>query len=81
MNTTALRQRLSNFMQIADDKKIKGLYALLEDDIEQEELEFSDELKTELDKRYAGYKSGTVKMITAGESKKRVQKILKATRK
>jgi hypothetical protein len=37
MNTTAIRNRLSNFMQIADDKKVKGLYALLEDDMQEGE--------------------------------------------
>jgi hypothetical protein len=37
MKTAVIRQRLSNFIQIADDKKIKGLYALLEDDIQEGE--------------------------------------------
>jgi hypothetical protein len=36
MNTTLIRERLSNFIQIADDKKVKGLYALLEDDMQVE---------------------------------------------
>ena len=37
MNTSVIRQRLSNFMQRADDKKIKGLYALLEDEMQEGE--------------------------------------------
>jgi len=81
MTTVAIRKKLVDYLQVADDKKVKAMYALLEDEIEQEELEYSDEFKIELDKRYAGYKSGNVKMITAAESKKRVQKILKASRK
>ena len=81
MTTVAIRKKLVDYLQVADDKKIKAMYALLEDEIEQEGLEYSDDLKAELDKRLAGYKSGKVKMITAVESKKRVQKILKASRK
>ena len=81
MTTVAIRKKLVDYMQVADDKKIKAMYALLEDEIEQEGMEYSDDLKAELDKRFAGYKSGKVKMITAGESKKRVQKIFKNGRK
>jgi putative addiction module component (TIGR02574 family) len=81
MTTAAIRKKLVNYMQVADDKKVKAMYALFEDDIEQEGLEYTDELKTELDKRYADYKSGKAKMITAEESKKRIQKVLKAARK
>ena len=58
MTTVAIRKKLASFMQVADDKKVKAVYALLENDIEQEELEYTDEFKTELDKRYAYYKNG-----------------------
>ena len=39
--------------------------------------DYSAVFKTELDKRQEDYKTGRAKIITAGESKKRVQKILK----
>jgi hypothetical protein len=39
---------------------------------------YSAAFKTELDKRQEDYKSGKAKIITAGESKRRIQKILKA---
>ena len=77
MTIVAIRQKLVNYMQVADDKKVKAMYALLEDDIEQEEFEYSDELKAELDKRYAYYKNGG-KMISAVEADKQINKILQS---
>jgi predicted transcriptional regulator len=35
MTTVAIRKKLVDYMKVADDKKIKAMYALLEDDIEQ----------------------------------------------
>jgi len=81
MNTAALRQKLHNYLEVADDKKIKAIYAIMENEIEESAVEYSDEFKKELDRRYAEYKTGKAKMITAEESKKRIQKILKTARK
>ena len=81
MSTTTIRQKLHSYLEIADDKKVKAIYAIMENDIEESALEYNDEIKKELDSRYAGYKSGKAKMVSAGESRKRVQKILKAARK
>ncbi len=55
-----------------------ALYTIIEKDIQENEFEYSDELKSELDNRYSEYKNGTAEMITAAESKKRIEKILKA---
>jgi len=78
MDTAAIRQQLHNYLEVADDKKIKALYTIIEKDIQENEFEYSDELKSELDNRYSEYKNGTAEMITAAESKKRIEKILKA---
>jgi len=75
MNTTAKREKLVNYMKIADEKKVKAMYALLEEDIEQETVKYTEEFLTELDSRYAYYKSGG-KMITAAEADKQIKKIL-----
>ena len=37
MTTGTIREKLKNQLHIADEKKIKAIYTLLEDDIEQEE--------------------------------------------
>jgi hypothetical protein len=51
-------------MQVADDKKIKAMYPLFEDDIEQDILEYTGELKDKLDAGQAYYKNGG-KMVSA----------------
>ncbi|MES1181338.1 MAG: addiction module protein [Flavobacterium sp.] len=82
MSTAAsIRQKLHSYLEVADDKKIKAMYVMMEEDIEESAVEYSDEFKKELDKRYADYKNGKVKMMTAAESKRRIQKILKSGRK
>jgi putative addiction module component (TIGR02574 family) len=81
MDTTTIRQQLHNYLEVADDKKVKAIYVMMEEEIKESAVLYTDEFKAELDKRYADYKSGKAKMITASESKKRIQKILKAARK
>ena len=80
MNTANIRQRLQNYLEVADDKKVKALYIMMEEDIKESNVEYSDELKAELDNRYASYKSGKVKMVTAAESKRRINNILKSSK-
>ncbi|MCD6012115.1 MAG: hypothetical protein K0Q79_1977 [Flavipsychrobacter sp.] len=81
MNTAAIRQKLHNYLEVANDKKVKAIYTMVEEAIGETEVEYSDELKAELDRRYAAYKSGAQKPLTAADSKKRIQKLLKSRRK
>jgi putative addiction module component (TIGR02574 family) len=81
MVTAAIRQKLHNYLETANDKKVKAIYTMVEDEIENTAVEYTDEFKKELDRRYAAYKNGTSKAVTATESKKRIQKLLKSARK
>ena len=81
MNTIAIRQKLHSYLEVANDKKLKAIYTMVEEEIEETEVGYTGEFKAELDKRYAGYKNGTAKIVTTTESKKRIAKILKAGRK
>ncbi len=76
MTSTAIRQRLHNYLEIADEKKIKAIYTMIEDDVEDTLIDYTNDLKTELDKRLIDYQSGKMKMITAKDSKIRVAKLL-----
>ncbi len=38
LTTLALRKKLSDFLQTADDKKVKAVYALLEHEIKMSEI-------------------------------------------
>lgn len=81
MNTTVLRQKLHSYLEVADDKKVKAIYAIMENEIEDSAVEYTEEFKAELDRRFTDYKSGKAKVVTAVESKRRIQKILKSARK
>lgn len=76
MDTATIRQQLHDYLEIADDKKLKAIYVMVEDEIKGAHFEYSDELKEELDSRYQAYENGTVKLVSASESKKRINKLL-----
>ena len=78
MGTSQIRRRLHNYLEVADDKKIKALYAIMEDNINEASVEYTAEFTKELDKRYADYQAGKQQLVNADESKKRINSILKA---
>ncbi len=80
MNTNTIRQKLHSFLEVADDKKIKAIYSMIEAEIEDSSEDYSAELKAELDKRNDNYKLNRSKIITPQESKKRIQTILSKAR-
>ena len=60
MTTVAIRQKLSNYLQVADDKKIKAMYALLEDDINKGGRISMEKYNKEIDEAMAEVKRGEV---------------------
>lgn len=81
MNTLGIRQKLHSYLEIADDKKVEAIFTILEEDIEESSIEYSDELKKELDKRHEDLKSGKAKAISAKDSKRRIEKIMELSHK
>jgi hypothetical protein len=79
MDTSAIRQQLHNYLEIADDKKLKAIYVMVEDEIKESIVEYSKELKAELDRRVEYYLNGG-KMVTPAEINKRLQAIRKKRR-
>ena len=79
MNTTGIRQKLHNFIDRIEDKKAAAIYTLFEESIKEEEESYTDEFKTELDRRYAEYKKDG-KVITRETMDKRIKKILSKTK-
>jgi hypothetical protein len=81
MTTLVLRQKLTNYLQIADDKKIRAIYTMLEDEIDTIENEWDDDFIKELNKRSEGFKSGTAKTYTWKETKNAAIKRVHSKRK
>jgi hypothetical protein len=78
MTTTAIRKKLMNFIADADDKKVKGMYMLFEEEIEKEDaFKLTDEhikiLDAERDKHISGksksYDWEAAKQIIRGKKK------------
>lgn len=77
MDTASIRQQLHSYLEVADDKKVKAIYTMMENEIKETTFEYSKELKADLDDRYEAYKSGKEKLVSAAESKRRINKLLK----
>jgi putative addiction module component (TIGR02574 family) len=57
MSSAQIRQRLHDYIDIAEDKKLKAIYTLLQDDID-DGYQLTEEQKAELDRRLHDYNNG-----------------------
>jgi len=67
MRTTQIRQQLHDYIDAAEDKKLKAIYTLLENEI-SDDYSLSAEQKEELDRRYADHQNGIGKTYTWDET-------------
>ena len=68
MTTAAIRERLYDYIRVADDKKIKAIYALLEDQVIPVADWHGDKaFVAELDERVRRYETGLDKGHTWSE--------------
>lgn len=75
MNTSTIRQRLFEYIKVADDKKVKAIYTIIESEINEMNYWWNDErFIAELDKRSSDLKSGKDKGVTWEELKKELIK-------
>jgi len=75
MNAAAIRDRLYDYIRVADDKKIKAIYMMLEDDITEEaEWWNNPSLVAELEKEYGAWDSGKEKGYSLAEIKTEIAK-------
>ena len=57
MTAVAIREKLVSYMQVADDRKLKAIYILLEDDIKEERVSL-EQYNIELDEAEAEFEKG-----------------------
>jgi hypothetical protein len=77
MNTSTIRAKLQDYIRIADDKKLKAIYVMVEDEInEAEPVNYTPTVKSELDRRVAHYLNGG-KMVSPADMNKKLQSIRK----
>jgi len=81
MTTTTIRKKLVNYLQVADDKKVKAIYTMVEDEINTEANDWDENFIKELEKRSKSFVNGTAKTYTWEETKKAAIKKEKSKRK
>jgi hypothetical protein len=69
MTTTAIREKLVNYLQIADEKKLKAIYTMVEDEINTAANDWEDDFIKELKRRSKSFINGTAKTYTWKETK------------
>ena len=70
MTTKAIREKLTRYLQIADDKKVKAIYTMIEDEINTSDNDWDDSFVKELENRSGGFENGTAKTYSWAETKK-----------
>ncbi len=68
MTETKIRQKLADFCKTGDLKKVKAIYTMVEDDI-NEASGWDEEFIKELDRRTKSFLDGTAKTYTWEETK------------
>jgi putative addiction module component (TIGR02574 family) len=78
MTTTEIKKRLHNYVETADSKKLRAIYVMVEDDIEEDLFDYTDEFRLELDRRYDNYKNGNGTTVSPEEMRGRIEHVLKS---
>lgn len=78
MTTKAVREKLYDYIRVADDKKVKAIYMMLEDDIKEETEWWKDNaFVNELDRRYATWSAGKEKGYSPAEIDASIEQLRK----
>ena len=77
MSTTDIRQKLHEYIRYADEKKVKAIYVILENEIEEKHDIWTKEFTEEMVRRAKEMESGKVKGIPRKEVLKKVDSKIK----
>ncbi len=78
MTTAAVREKLYDYIRVADDKKVKAIYMMLEDDITEELEWWKDKIFVkELDNRYKAWTDGKEKGYTQADVEASIEQLKK----
>ena len=78
MNTATITERVYDYIRVADDKKIKAIYTMLEDTITGEVKWWDDNnIVDEFQKRYDAWNTGKEKGYVMSDIDKDISKLKK----
>jgi hypothetical protein len=74
MTVAAVKEKLHDYIDHANDKTVKAIYAFVENAIEKQDDIFNEEMMNILNERRENYLSGKSKTYTLEESIKNISK-------
>jgi hypothetical protein len=77
MTAIAIRRRLQEYIRFADEKKIKALFTIVEDEIKQKRNLWTKDFINEMKTRSTDFSSNKVKGSSRKSVQRKVQSILK----
>ena len=80
MSTLEIRERLHKYIDQADDRKVKAIYTMVEEEIEPTDIWNDDAFVAELERRVNEIESGEVKGYTWEQVQANANKALKAVK-
>jgi hypothetical protein len=80
MSTSEIKRKLFDYIRSAEARKVKALYTMVENEIKDDEIIWTDELVEELDKRIADFENGKAIGFTWDEVKSQAKKSVKVTK-
>ena len=69
MDAVIMKEKLHRFIETIEENRMKIIYAFFQHEIEEDEWDYTDEFKMELNRRYEYYLNGGV-MVSAEEAEK-----------
>jgi len=73
MTTSKIRNKLYEYIRVAEDKKVKAIYTMLEEEIEELHEYWKDKnFIAGLEKRSADFKSGKIKSVNWKDAKAQI---------
>ena len=73
MSTADIRHKLHEYIRFANDKKVKAIYVILENEIEEKHDIWTKEFTDEMERRANDLESGKVKGISHEEFLKKAE--------
>lgn len=81
MTSTLIRKKLTDYIKVADEDKLKAIYTIVSDEINTKENEWDETFTKELDKRRKTFIDGSAKTYTWEETKKAAIKKVQSKKK
>jgi hypothetical protein len=81
MSTSEIREKLIRYMRVADDKKVKAIYTMVEDEMDTSANEWDEDFIKELERRSKSIANGTAKTYSWEETRAAARQRLKSMKK